>query len=95
VLAPVDCVVVVVIVPQPLPVQPVPCNDHVTAPLGFEPGTGVIVATIAAVPPAGTLAGAFSCSVKLLVIVNATDACFEGSATLCAVRTTLGALGRI
>jgi hypothetical protein len=63
--------------------------------LGFEPGIAVSVATIAAVAPTGKLDGAESCNEKLLVIVSAAEACFEGSATLCAVKVTLAGEGRI
>jgi len=42
-----------------------------------------------AVAPAGTLAGAESCREKLLVMATATEICFEGSATLCAVNVAL------
>jgi hypothetical protein len=63
--------------------------------LGFEPGTGVSVATIVAAPPAGTLDGAESCNEKLLVMATAAEICFEGSATLCAVSVVLAGEGRI
>jgi hypothetical protein len=63
--------------------------------LGFEPGMGVIVATIDAVAPAGTLCGAVICRVKLLVMAMGADDCFEGSATLCAVSVAVAAEGRI
>jgi hypothetical protein len=63
--------------------------------LGLEPGTGVSVATIVDVAPAGTLGGAESCKEKLLVIATVADACFEGSATLCAVSVTLAGNGRV
>jgi hypothetical protein len=86
---PVDCVVTVVKVPQDAPLHPAPESDQLTAVSGFDPGTGVSVATIVAVPPAGTLAGAVSCTAKLLVIVRLAEACFDGSATLCAVTSRL------
>src|SRR5271154_3518886 len=57
-LAPANCVVVVVSVPHDEPPQPAPVSDHVSTWLGFDPATGVSVATIAAVPLVGTLAGA-------------------------------------
>ena len=94
-LAPVDCVVTTVRVPQEVPLQPGPLSDHASAVLGLEFGAGVIVATIVAVPPAGTLDGAVSCSEKLLVMVSAAEICFEGSATLCAASVTFVGEGRI
>jgi hypothetical protein len=45
---------------------------------------GVRAATIPAEVPTGTLAGAESCRVKLLVMVNAAEALLDGSAMLCA-----------
>ena len=93
--APVDWVVTVVSVPQDAPLHPAPESDQFTAVFGFDPGAGVSVATIVVVPPAGTPAGAVSCTVKLLVIVRLAEACFDGSATLCAVNVTLVAIGRI
>jgi hypothetical protein len=63
--------------------------------LGFEPGTGVSVATIVAVAPAGTLDGAESCKEKLLVMATVAEICFEGSATLCAVNVTLAGEGSV
>jgi hypothetical protein len=90
-----DCVVTVLKVPQDAPLQPVPESDQFNTVLGFDPATGVIVATIVVAVPAGTLEGAVSCSVKLLVMLIVTDACFEGSATLVAVTTALDAAGKI
>ena len=81
---PADCVVTVVSVPQPPPLQPGPLSVHDTAVLGFEPGTAVSVATIAALALAGTLAGAEIVKVKWLPMVIDAEACFIGSATLCA-----------
>ena len=78
---PADCVVTRVKVPQELPLQPGPLSAQASAVLGFEPGTGVNVATIVAVPRAGTLDGAESCNEKLLVMVTAAEICFEESAT--------------
>ena len=75
--------------------HPGPLSDQARIVLGLELGTGVSVATIVADPPVGTLDGAESCSVKLLVMVTAADTCFEGSATLCAVSVTLVGDGRI
>jgi len=63
--------------------------------LGFEPATGVIVATIVAVPPAGTFCGAVTWRVKLLVMFRGADACLVGSATLCAVIVAIAVDGRI
>jgi hypothetical protein len=82
-------------VPQAVELQPGPESDEERTVLGFEPGTGVIVATMAAVLPAETLGGAVICSVKLLVMVIAAEACLEGSATLCAVTAAAAAEGRI
>ncbi|OLB96239.1 MAG: hypothetical protein AUG83_08945 [Acidobacteria bacterium 13_1_20CM_4_57_11] len=50
-----DCVVTALKIPQEFPLQPAPLSAQDSAVLGFEPGTGVRVATIVAVPPAGTL----------------------------------------
>jgi hypothetical protein len=94
-LPPWDCVVITVSVPQELPLQPGPLSAQDSDVLGFEPGTGIIVATIVADAPAGTLAGAESCKEKLLVMATAADICFEGSATLCAVSVALAGEGRI
>ena len=90
-----DCVVTTVNVPQELPLHPGPLNAHASAVLGLEPGTGVSVATMVAVPPAGTLDGAVSCKEKLLVMVTAAEICFEGSATLCADSVAFAGEGRI
>ena len=90
-----DCVVTTVNVPQELPLQPGPLSAQASAALGFESGTGVSVATIVAVPPAGTLDGAESCTEKLLVMTTAAEICFEGSATLCAVSVVLAGAGRV
>jgi hypothetical protein len=94
-LPPADCVVMTFNVPQELPLQPGPLSAQDSDALGFEPGTGVIVATIVADPPAGTLEGAESCSEKLLVMATAAEICFEGSATLCAVSVALAGEERI
>jgi hypothetical protein len=94
-LPPADCVVITVNVPQELPLQPGPLSAQDSDVLGFEPGTGVIVATIVAVPAAGTLDGAESCNEKLLVMDTTVETCFEGSATLCAVSVALAGEGRI
>jgi hypothetical protein len=92
---PADCVVTVLNVPQELPLHPGPLSAQASVALGFEPGTGVSVATIVAVPPAGTLDGAESCNEKLLVMATAAEICFEGSATLCAVSVALPGEGRV
>ncbi len=82
-------------VPQELPLQPGSLSAHDSDVLGFESGTGVIVATIVADAPAGTLEGAESCKEKLLVIATGAEICFEGSAALCAVSVALAGAGRI
>jgi len=89
------CVVVPLIVPHEAPLHPGPLSVQAIAVLGFEPGMAVSVATIATAAPTGTLEGAVSCNEKLLVIVSAAESCFEGSATLCAVKVTLAGEGRI
>jgi hypothetical protein len=94
-LAPATCEMMVERVPQDEPLQPAPVKAQVIASLGFDPGTGVKVATIAAVPSVGTLAGALTVSVKLLVTVMDAEARLEGSAALCAVKVTLEGEGRI
>jgi hypothetical protein len=94
-LPPADCVVTTVNVPHELPLQPGPLSAQASAVLGFEPGTGVSVATIVADPPAETLDGAESCNEKLLVMATAAEICFEGSATLCAVSVALAGEGRV
>ena len=65
------------------------------SPDGFDPGITVIVATIATVAEVGTLAGAATCNVKLLVTVTLAEFSFEESATLVAVIVTAVGLGRI
>lgn len=92
---PVDCVVTTVNVPQELPLQPRPLSAQDSAGFGFEPGMGVSVATIVAVPPTDTADGAESCREKLLVMDTAAEICFEGSATLCAVSVALAGEGRV
>jgi len=62
---------------------------------GMEPGTGVSVATMAALTPGWRLEGAASCSAKWLAMATVVKFCLEGSATLVAVRVTLGAEGRM
>jgi hypothetical protein len=56
---------------------------------------GVRVATIPAEVPTGTLAGAESCRVKLLVMVIAAEALLDGSAMLCAVNVAVADDGKI
>ena len=90
-----DCVVTTVSVPQELPLQPGPLSAQAIVELGFELGTGVSVATIVAVAPAGTLDGAESCREKLLVMTTTAEICFEGSATLCAVSVAFAGEGRV
>ena len=90
-----DCVVTALNIPQELPLQPGPLSAQDSAVLGFEPVRGVTVATIVAVPPAGTLDGAESCNEKLLVMATAAEICFEGSATLCAVIVAIAGEGRM
>lgn len=92
---PAPCVVTAVSVPHVEELQPGPESDHERIEMGLEPGTGVMVATIVAVPPAGTLCGAVTCRVKLLVMLIPTDVCFDGSATLCAVNIVVAGAGRI
>jgi hypothetical protein len=94
-LPPADCVVTTVNVPQELPLQPGPLSAQVSAVPGFEPETGINVARIVAVPPAGTLDGAESCNEKLLVMPTAAEICCEGSATLCAVNVVFAGEGRV
>ncbi len=89
------CVVTTVNIPQELPLQPGPLSAQASAVLGFESVTGVSVATIVAVSPAGTLDGAESSKEKLLVMVTAAEICLEGSATLCAVSVALAGEGRV
>ena len=81
--------------PQALPLQPLPESDQERTAPGLEPGTGVSVATMAAVMPGWRLEGAASCSAKWLPMVTVVKFCLEGSATLVAVRVTLGAEGRM
>ena len=82
-------------VPQEKPLQPGPDKAQESAWLGLEFGAGVNVATMAALAPAETLAGAETVSEKWLVIVIAAEACFEGSATLWAINVSEAGEGRI
>src|ERR1700676_4597907 len=88
-LPPLDCAVTTVSNPQAVPVHPLPDKDQASTRVGFEAGSGVSVATIPAEVPTGTLVGAESCRVKLLVMVSVAEACLAGSAMLCAVNTTV------
>ena len=92
---PAVCVVVTIRIPQPVPLQPLPESDQLRLLEGFDPGTGVNVATTACVAPVSCDEGALSCSVKLLVIVTFAEFLREGSAALVAVTVTLAGLGRI
>ena len=92
-LPPLDCAVNTVSAPHADPLHPLPDNDHASTSLGFEPGTGVSVAMIPAEVPTGTIAGAESDSVKLLMMVSAAEARLEGSATLCAVSVAVAVAG--
>ena len=92
-LPPPDCAVNTVSEPHADPLHPPPDNDHASTSLGFEPGTGVSLAMIPAEVPTGTIAGAESDSVKLLVMVSAAEARFEGSAMLCAVSVSAAVAG--
>jgi hypothetical protein len=92
---PPPCVVTTFNVPHDAELQPDPESDQARIVLGLDPGTSVIVAMIAAVPLAGTLCGAVTCNVKLLVMVMFAEACFEGSARLCAMTVALTGEGRI
>ena len=82
-------------VPQDAPLQPVPESVQTSWVDGFEPTTGVSVATIAPEPPEATFAGADRASEKLLVIVTAAEACLAESAMLCAVIVAFAAMGKI
>ena len=82
-------------VPQAEPLHPVPASDQLMMALGFEPATGVRVATITAVADVLTVPGAASCSVRWLVMVTVWPACFEGSAALWAIMVTFAGDGRI
>jgi len=88
------CVVIALKSPHEDPLQPVPLRDQDSTVLGLELGNGVSVATIVALFPTGTLDGAESNSVKLLVKETVAETCFEGSATLCAVMVALAGEGR-
>ena len=89
------CVVTNASAPQLVPLHPVPDRVHDNVVLGFEPTTGVSVATITLEPPEAMLEGAESCKEKLLVMVTVAEACLEESATLCTVSVTVAGVGRI
>ena len=89
------CVVTVLSVPQALPAHPDPPTDQLIIELGFDPATGVRVATRTAVADVETVPGALSCNVKWLVTTIPTEVCLEGSATLCAVSVTEAGDGKI
>lgn len=84
-----------VIVPQLAPEQPTPeiCQD--TLLLGFAPGITSIVAVNSALPLVTTLDGALKEIANPLVRCTRAEACFEGSATLCAMTVTSADDGRI
>lgn len=84
-----------VIVPQLTPVQPAPeiCQDKTL--LGFAPGITSIVAVNSALPPVTTLDGPLKEIANPLVRCTRADACFEGSATLCAVTVTSADGGKL
>ncbi len=90
-----EACVVTTSTPQLVPLHPAPESVQESAGLGFEPGTGVNVAAMTLEPPEAMLEGAESCREKLLVIVTAAKACFDGSATLCAVTVTVAGARRI
>ena len=92
---PPPCVVTTLNVPHDTELQPGPESAQERIELGLDPGKGVIVAMIAAIPPAGTLCGAVTCSVKLLVMLMVAEVCLEGSARLCAITVALTGEGRI
>ena len=92
---PPDWVVVTVRMPQLLPAHPLPLSAQERVLFGLEPGTGVKVATMAAVTPVCNEDGATICRVNELVKLTAAELCFEGSATLVATTVTPGEAGRV
>src|SRR4029077_1187416 len=80
--------------PQLVPVHPAPESVQDSVVLGFEPGTGVSMAGMTLEPTEETLEGEESCREKVLVMVTVAKACFDGSATLCAVTVTDAGLGK-
>ena len=81
--------------PQDVPEHPAPETAQEIAGFGFEFGTGVSVAERPALAPAATDEGPLTVKVKLLVMVIAAVAFFEGSATLVAVIVTVGGDGKV
>jgi hypothetical protein len=92
---PADCVVKIVNVPHAGPVHPAPLSAHTRMLVGFDPATGVSMATRFPVPLTGTAEGPDNVSEKLLVTAMFADICLEGSATLVAVSVTFAGAGRI
>jgi len=83
------------IVPQAAPAQPAPATLHEIARLGFEFAAGVRVAVKVVVLPALTDDDPVTAKENVLVMVIAPVLFFDGSATLIAVRVTLGGAVRI
>ncbi len=81
--------------PHAVPVQPVPETLQRIVSLGFEPATGVSIATKFAASPVLTDAGPVRVKENVLVMVIVPIPLFDGSATLMAVRVTLGGVFRI
>src|SRR5258708_284804 len=81
-------------VPHEVPLKPEPVTDQLITELGSERATGVNVATRTAVADVAMVPGALSCNEKRLVIVRPAEACFAGSASLCAVTVTDGKGGK-
>jgi len=75
--------------PQALPLQPLPESDQERTAPGLEPGTGVRVATMAAVTPGWRLEGRGKLQREVAGDGDGGKFCLEGSATLVAVRVTL------
>ena len=94
-MPPADCVVTAVSVPHVDPLHPCPVSDQLSAWFGFDPATGVNVATIAAVALGTTFVGAVNCNEKLLVMVTVVEACLDGSAMLWALSVTVAGEGKI
>ena len=86
---------VLAIVPQAAPLHPEPETLQAMTMLGFEFGAGVSVVVKAAVAPVVSEVGPESENVKLLVTLTDAEAILAGSASLFAVRVTLGGDGRI
>src|SRR5258708_38359016 len=90
---PADCVVITERMPQALPLQPLPESDQERTAPGLEPGTGVSVATMAAVTPGWRLEGAASCSGEGLAVGARGEFWWEGAATGGAVGGMVGGVG--